>query len=255
MKGIKNFVFDLDGTLIFEGKPLTSALSNTLIELEAAGINTYFATARPLRDTLPVLPEYFWDHTLIGCNGAMTSKQQKVTSANAFKEAQIVQLLEWLDDKNIAYLYDGHYDYAVSDKPHEFHQWVAKLGTQPSCNTTLRQQQVIKLLILEGHHFDEINTYCEQHLDTFTYYHHSGTNCFDIVTQHSNKLSALQALQLDLSKTICFGNDHNDVAMLNAAHKAVVVGDGISLSRNYTSVCRDTILEHLTSLLASKVAS
>jgi Cof subfamily protein (haloacid dehalogenase superfamily) len=255
MNNIQNLVFDLDGTLIFEGKPLSHLIANVLIALEKSGINTYFATARPLRDTLPVLPEYFWDHTLIGCNGAMISKQQKVTSANVFNKVQIVKLLEWLDNNNIAYLYDGHYDYAISDKPHEFHQWVAKLGTQPSCNITLRQKQIVKLLILEGNYFEEINRYCEQHLDGFSYYHHTGSNCFDIVTQHSNKLSALQALQLDLSKTICFGNDHNDVAMLNAAHQAVVVGDSITLSRDYTSVCKDTILEHLTSLLDLKLAS
>ncbi|MBE0367026.1 HAD-IIB family hydrolase [Pseudoalteromonas aurantia] len=255
MKGIKNFVFDLDGTLIFEGKPLTSALSDTLIELEAAGINTYFATARPLRDTLPVLPKHFWDHTLIGCNGAMISKAQQVTNANAFNKAQIVQLLEWLDREGIAYLYDGHYDYAISDKPHEFHQWVAKLGTPPACNASLREQQVIKLLVLEGSRYKEIKAYCEQHFDKFSFYHHSGTDCFDIVTEQSNKLSALQLLQLDLSSTMCFGNDHNDVAMLNAAKKAVVVGRGISLTRPHTLVCKNTIYTHLQALLETKRAS
>ncbi|MEC1535480.1 HAD hydrolase family protein [Bacillus sonorensis] len=52
-----NFVFDLDGTICFEGQPVSEHLLMAFEELKAQGHEVIFASARPIRDLLPVLHE------------------------------------------------------------------------------------------------------------------------------------------------------------------------------------------------------
>ena len=47
-----------------------------LFELRQANHNVIFASARPIRDLIPVIPE-FADDTLIGGNGSIISKMDK----------------------------------------------------------------------------------------------------------------------------------------------------------------------------------
>ncbi|KID56185.1 hydrolase [Pseudoalteromonas luteoviolacea] len=243
-----NVVFDLDGTLIFQGQPMQKAVTAAIQAIEHQGATIYFATARPLRDTLPVLAEHFWEHDIIGCNGAMISKNKEVTHALHFNKAQIIQVLEWLDREKIAYLYDGVEEYAISDTPHHFHQEVKKLGRKPGCNHALRQQPIVKLLVLEEHRHEEVKAYLKTVLDDFDVYHHNGYHSFDVVPKNSNKLNALLRMGLDMSETICMGNDQNDIAMLEAAKAAYVVGDLITLKRASTRVSQDTLLSQLNDI-------
>ncbi|KAF7787991.1 hypothetical protein PRUB_a2536 [Pseudoalteromonas rubra] len=236
-----NFVFDLDGTTVFQAQRMHDDIRDGLLALERSGGNVYFATARPLRDTLPVFPECFWHHPIIGCNGAMFSQNKAVVKAHSFDPAQVGALLAWLDNHQIAYLFDGHWQYAISDKPHHFHQHVAELGVPPGCNQTLRHEPIVKLLILEDEHHDQVKLMCEQTLNSFEIYHHNGHHCFDLVPARSNKLTALLELGLNMQQTVCFGNDVNDIAMLEAAQQAYVVGEQITPNCEYVQLTEQTV--------------
>lgn len=65
------FVFDIDGTLCFDGRLIDQTIIDTLLQLQHDGHELIFASARPIRDLLPVLPSVFHQHTLIGANGAL----------------------------------------------------------------------------------------------------------------------------------------------------------------------------------------
>lgn len=73
------FVFDIDGTLCFDGRLIDQTIIDTLLQLQHDGHELIFASARPIRDLLPVLPSVFHQHTLIGANGAMISQQSKIS--------------------------------------------------------------------------------------------------------------------------------------------------------------------------------
>lgn len=60
------FVFDIDGTLCFDGRLIDQTIIDTLLQLQHDGHELIFASARPIRDLLPVLPSVFHQHTLIG---------------------------------------------------------------------------------------------------------------------------------------------------------------------------------------------
>ncbi|MCF6439271.1 Cof-type HAD-IIB family hydrolase [Pseudoalteromonas luteoviolacea] len=240
-----NVVFDLDGTLIFHGQPMQDAVSDALLKIEQQGATVLFATARPLRDTLPVIEKQFWDHQIIGCNGAMISKNKQVTDALHFVKDEIVEVLDWLDKENIAYLFDGLEEYAISTTSHHFHLDVKKLGREPVCNQSARHQPIVKLLVLEEHRHEEVKAFLSTVLSDYDVYHHNGYHSFDVVPKNSNKLNALLRIGLDMNNTICMGNDQNDIAMLEAAKKAYVVGDLITLNRDFTQLNQDTLLTHL----------
>ncbi|WP_317914320.1 HAD hydrolase family protein [Carnobacterium maltaromaticum] len=56
------FVFDLDGTICFNGGPVSPRMMNYLKEL-SVDHEIIFASARPIRDLLPVIDPYFlWTH-------------------------------------------------------------------------------------------------------------------------------------------------------------------------------------------------
>ncbi|QTL35645.1 HAD-IIB family hydrolase [Pseudoalteromonas viridis] len=243
-----NFVFDLDGTTVFHAQRMHDDIKDGLLALQSNGGKLYFATARPLRDTLPVLPECFWHHPIIGCNGAMFSEHKAVVSAHSFEPKQITTLLTWLDNHEIAYLFDGHWQYAISNKPHHFHQHVAELGIPPGSNEQLRHEPIVKLLVLEDEHHERVKEVCEQTLSSFEIYHHNGHHCFDLVPARSNKLTALLELGLDMQQTVCFGNDVNDIAMLEAARQAYVVGEQITPNCDYVQLTQETVAQTLHQL-------
>lgn len=80
------FVFDIDGTLCFDGRLIDQTIIDTLLQLQHDGHELIFASARPIRDLLPVLPSVFHQHTLIGANGAMISQHsnQRFLLSNQF---------------------------------------------------------------------------------------------------------------------------------------------------------------------------
>ncbi|EHS05533.1 HAD-IIB family hydrolase, partial [Staphylococcus lugdunensis] len=72
-----NFVFDIDGTLCFDGQHIDNRIISRLKQLQSYGHQVIFASARPIRDLLPVIPD-FQNNTLIGGNGSIISTDNKI---------------------------------------------------------------------------------------------------------------------------------------------------------------------------------
>ncbi|MGO5864836.1 HAD hydrolase family protein [Staphylococcus aureus] len=164
------FVFDIDGTLCFNGKSIDPSIIDSLLQLQHAGHELIFASARPIRDLLPVLPEVFHQHTLIGAN---------------------------LDPHKLA----SCINVANIDTPIK----IILLNIDPAQITTI---------------LDELNKY-HQELEMI---HHSNEYNIDITAQNINKYTALQYIFDADVKYIAFGNDHNDIVMLQHASSGYIIG-------------------------------
>lgn len=70
------FVFDIDGTICFNGKFIESRLNQVIQQLNRQH-DIIFASARPIRDLLPVVRDYS-NHWLIGGNGSIISKDGEI---------------------------------------------------------------------------------------------------------------------------------------------------------------------------------
>jgi Predicted hydrolases of the HAD superfamily len=71
------YIFDVDGTLSFDGKTISPLINRAIKDLIDADNEVIFASARPIRDLLPMIPS-FTDHKLIGANGAMISLAEEI---------------------------------------------------------------------------------------------------------------------------------------------------------------------------------
>ncbi|QJD82706.1 HAD hydrolase family protein [Cohnella herbarum] len=80
-------VFDLDGTICFKGKPLTKMMINALDRLAEEGFEIIFASARPIRDLLPVIPLHMHHYPMVGGNGAFVATGGNIVSTIDFERS------------------------------------------------------------------------------------------------------------------------------------------------------------------------
>ncbi|MBY0345558.1 MAG: HAD hydrolase family protein [Neisseriaceae bacterium] len=65
---ISVYVFDIDGTLTTDGQPISQRVGDGLLDL-AQESTLIFASARPIRDMLPMLPVELHHCLMIGATG------------------------------------------------------------------------------------------------------------------------------------------------------------------------------------------
>ena len=220
---MKTIVFDIDGTICFNGQTIPEPIIQALDHIIFKGANVIFASARPIRDLLPVLPQRFHHHySLIGGNGSLIQQQGTITHAVSFDPATAKRLKELLDQYNAYYLADSPWDYAyhgLADHailervdPHKLAQ----------CVTHDQLSSLVKLLIL---HADDMAS-LEQELAKLPLiiHRHRHEQALDISPPGIHKWSALQKLGVRDKQYIAFGNDANDVTMFEHAGKAIMIG-------------------------------
>lgn len=217
------FVFDLDGTICFNGVSISERISNCLEDLRRKGHEVIFASARPVRDMLPVLPERFHRCPLIGANGALVFKDGKKVHAVSFTAAQRSELLRLIGKYDADYLADSEWDYAYrGPADHAILKQVdsGRMARQVEVN---RLETIIKILILAASDEAALGQELEE-LDLVVHRHHR-ENALDLSPKGIHKGQALQALGVRPHHFIAFGNDANDLTMFQQALHSVMIGD------------------------------
>src|SRR5690625_3951025 len=108
------FVFDLDETICFNGKPISEEILTAIELLTEKGHEVIFASARPIRDMLPVIHKRFHHYTMIGGNGSLIAKDEKVIHSSAFSAQEINKINQLIKKSDATYLIDGEWDYAYT---------------------------------------------------------------------------------------------------------------------------------------------
>ncbi|MED4784768.1 HAD family hydrolase [Brevibacillus choshinensis] len=217
------FIFDLDGTICFKGKPISTRILDCLLEIEREGHSVGFASARPCRDMLPVLDERFTNHLLIGANGAMTYYQGKLLGHTPIPDHLANEIISILRDHRAQFLIDDKWDYAHNCGG--AHPFLSHVDPRQSASRIDFDQldAVLKILILSGDRFDELSARMKQ-LDVSLHFH-SAEGILDLTYKGVNKFAALQRFDLVGEPFICFGNDMNDVCLFDQAQHSVLIGD------------------------------
>ncbi|TKH39975.1 HAD family hydrolase [Paenibacillus polymyxa] len=216
-----HFVFDLDGTICFKGQCVSDKIAGCLEQLTQAGHEVIFASARPIRDMLPVLPERFYNYTLIGGNGSMISQKGSVKYVESFLPEVKNALLTLLEEHQATYLIDSEWDYAytgAADHPILNNVDVNKLAQKLPLASL---KSIVKILILTA---DDMEGLATKLLPLGVVIHqHRNEQVLDISPQNIHKWNALQKLGVQPRQFIAFGNDANDIPMFKEAHHAVMV--------------------------------
>lgn len=246
------FVFDLDGTVCFKGQPISRKILHSLSELTESGIEVIFASARPIRDMLPVIDEAFHHYTMIGGNGSLLSKEGKVIHSNSFSTDEMRDIKNLIKEYNATYLIDGHWDYAYTGPDtHPILQNLdpAKLAKMVSMDSL---DSIVKILFLTSNNMDELSVKLSK-LNVYVNTH-ANENVLDISPSGINKWSALKTLGIEENTYIAFGNDANDISMFEHALHTVMIGHHKHLAPfakemiSISADCEQVIVEKIITL-------
>lgn len=216
------FIFDLDGTICFKGKPISDKILHALSELTETGHEVIFASARPIRDMLPVIDEAFHHYTMVGGNGSLIAKEGKVIQSNSFSIEQRNEIKKLITQYDATYLIDGEWNYAYTGpNSHPILQNVdpAKLAKKVRLDSL---DSIVKVLFLTSNNMDQL---AEDLLKLNVFVNkHRNENVLDISPSGINKWSALKSLGIKEHTYIAFGNDANDISMFEHALHTVMIG-------------------------------
>ncbi len=213
-------VFDIDGTLCFDGRTIDGSILSALDACERAGHHLVFASARPVRDLLPVLGGAFSGATLIGGNGSLVSVGGQVRTRSVFAAAHLAALLGEVERFGAGYLADGPWDYAYTgpaDHPIIGRVEAHGLGRRVDL---AELPAVVKFLVVSASDLPGLAESCRAL--GLSVNHHVGEAIIDFAPGTTDKWEALASLGIDHYSA--FGNDINDLAMLSHARHAVRVG-------------------------------
>lgn len=210
-----NYVFDVDGTLSFNGTSISAEITEGLKALEKGGHHLIFASARPIRDLLPIVPE-FRHNLLIGGNGAIVSQADTIKVMTPIATPDRDYLKALITHYNLDYVVDGDWDYAAHVSPDNL---ITKQLDPDNLAHNVPLEQItttIKVILLGmvDQQLKEIVQLVTDHTN-LEIVQHVGEGNLDLTGQNINKANTLALL--GMHDYIAFGNDMNDVKMLSQA--------------------------------------
>lgn len=211
------FVFDIDGTICFDGKTIDVSICEVFDELLEAKHEIVFASARPIRDLLPVLPKQFRQLPMVGGNGAFTLEQGKI-HVEYFKRDILQQLFACIRSNQLTYLADSDWDYAFTgDTNHPVYTNIDKTKAK---NRDIAELHKICKLILFHPTEEVLQEVLKLPLSVVAY---KNEHAIDISPLDVNKVKGLHKLKID--QFIAFGNDSNDQCLFEHAIHSVCIGN------------------------------
>lgn len=229
-------VSDLDGTLLNKNHQLSSRTKEVVKRLSAKGVKFVFATGRHFLDVDKLRSDLGIEMYLITSNGARVHNMEgeKIIEHNIDEELvpKILSYRHQLRDKARGNVYQEDNWFIEEELPEllEFHAH-SRFKYQVSDFENVPSEQVQKVFFVAREHehlkplSDEL---AEKYGDrlSLTY---SMPHCFEIMGKGISKASALEeVLKLkgfDFKDAIAFGDGMNDVEMLNAVGRGVLMGN------------------------------
>ncbi|HEY4538151.1 MAG TPA: HAD hydrolase family protein [Erysipelothrix sp.] len=213
------FVFDIDGTICFDYTDLSQEAMQLLDLIEDQGHEVIFASARPIRDMVPVIKDKYQHHRLIGANGAMVSINNEVIDMCHFSADIKASLLELLKRYEAIFLADGAWDYHYNgDGSHELMKYV-NAGELAKNDSLENLGDIMKIVVFEANDLEGLMQEIAA-LD-LSFRQHPSTLSVDIVACHTNKFEALK--KQGITDYVAMGNDINDKEMLAHATVSIMI--------------------------------
>ncbi len=216
-------VFDVDGTISFDGQRVDDQIVKAIKTLPIEQSDLIFASARPIRDLLPIIGT-FSDADLIGGNGSIISLNVQVQVVKPIENRDFQFLKRAIKANQLDYLIDGKWHYSAHvqqgspiltqlDPDHLASNVDLDALGQPIkailLNLTWQQMDLLpKQLKLET---------------TLSVVEHHGEHNLDLTATGINKYATLRKL-FPKEDYIAFGNDDNDRELLNGAVKSIWIG-------------------------------
>ncbi|MFC3928947.1 HAD-IIB family hydrolase [Streptococcus caprae] len=219
------FVFDLDGTLCFDGHHLHEEILAVLNQAANYGHEVVFASARSYRDCVGVLGESLKNNLVIALNGGLAYQNGHVIFARHLQEQAFHTALSWCRQYNLPFFVDDTFNYAteISHKM-PFISTVDPLKIAEQIPVS-QLTNPIKLVIYLGDYEELVEDICDdlESLGQLGVSYHAHEKCLYINPYETNKATTVE--ELIGEDFVTFGNDKNDKQLFKDALYAVQVGD------------------------------
>lgn len=219
------FVFDLDGTLCFDGMTMDKVLQEALLKAPSYGHEVVFATARSYRDCLGILEGNLARLTVVGLNGAQIYQGRILVLEYSIDHRALEAILDLARTYNIPYFMDDAFQYAVqSPEKIPFIPFVDPLKKAEPLPVE-RLQHPSKAVLALADHQDLLEDIMHQlaMLASLDLTYHENEHCLYINPKGVTKASTvLDWLGHDY---VAFGNDKNDLPLFKEALYGLQVGD------------------------------
>jgi len=223
------FVFDLDGTLIFGGRPLNPSLEEALARLAASGAQLVFATARSRRGVRSVLPAWCLEGLIIFCNGAFAELDGRRIAESTLDPIVGERLRERLEAAGVAYVMEMGDFYYHRAGDHPYYKDLAREGPgELSHDPPLSGRGLYKITALAAAESEVMNaiTYGLDPKTVQVIAHGDGSSDFLAPGCSKWHCLALALPKEHLGSMVVFGNDRNDRELFEHGSRCVAVGDG-----------------------------
>ncbi|BCU53274.1 Cof-type HAD-IIB family hydrolase [Staphylococcus auricularis] len=218
------FVMDVDGTICFNGKFIENLLYKELKRISRKH-QLIFASARPIRDLLPVV-KGFDSHILIGGNGSIVSINNEISVVKSISKNVFEDIKNLIIENDLEYIIDGPFDYSAKiSRSNKIYRQL-----DPSClakNINIEDiTEPIKIILvnLEGKMFNHIKNILKNYKELLTINYHKEENNIDITAKNINKFTTLKKI-ITTDNYIAYGNDINDFELLQHAEEAYYIGE------------------------------
>ena len=212
------YVFDLDGTICFDGKSIDQKIVESLRKLITKDNKVIFASARPIRDMVPLLTN-FSDCDLIGGNGSITRVNGITIPIKTISDTAYEHIKQVIQKYNLEYIIDDKMDYSAkvsADNKILKQLDPGKLAHNISSSQILNPIKII-LLNIKEEDLKHIKRNLNQIKDDCNIIIHNQDGNIDITAQDINKYTSLKRLVRDSPNYIAWGNDCNDSELLKKA--------------------------------------
>ncbi|WP_214307825.1 HAD hydrolase family protein [Staphylococcus pseudoxylosus] len=216
------YVFDVDGTICFNGQYIEPNLQES-IKCLGEEYQVIFASARPIRDLLPIVHN-FENNTLIGGNGSIISidDQVEVIEYIPFEEYEFIKSV--INDYNLDYIIDGSFDYSakVSIENKIYKQLDPDNLAKNVELSKIKEPIKIILIDVPENLYNEIRKTFESYEKLLSISYHESDNNIDITAKDINKFTTLHKI-ISNQPYVAYGNDINDFELLKNAEKAYYI--------------------------------
>lgn len=223
----KCFIFDLDGTIIFDNKFLSLENESLLQLICDAGHELIFATGRPLKDFKTVMPLWTHNKSLTLFSGGVSISNADIIRSHAIPRKLVEEILDICFKNNYRFIMDNLSHYFHPDVPGMI---FGILDTSCSKYRVKNIEQMLdsdiyKILLFDLESMDLFNEYARG--NDLLIKHHSYADCFDIVPTQCNKYLGVQPFIGSYANedVYVFGNDFNDYELFTHFKNSILFGN------------------------------
>ena len=193
-----NIILDIDDTICFDGQQINQDIIDRLISLHNIGHRIIFASARPIRDLLPVLPSQFHRFTLIGGNGSIVSDNNEIQTLATIQPESFNVIKHVINQYDLNYIVDDKWNYAARvDATNLSTPRSSSISTKLTINDITSPIKTI-LLNIDEKDFDEVVTYLATNAPSLSLINHSNELNIDITAKYINKFLLLSIYSVNI---------------------------------------------------------